>query len=68
VRSAVRTILRRVRAAVAAGDPAAATTAFRECISTLDKAAKRRIVHPNAARRHQSRLAKRLQRLGAKPA
>lgn len=68
VRSAVRTSLRRVRSAVATGDAAAATVAFRECVSSLDRAAKRRIVHPNTARRHQSRLAKRLQGLAAKKA
>lgn len=66
VRSAVRTSLRRVRTALAGGDAAAATAAFRACLSTIDKAAKRGIVHPNTARRHQSRLAKRLQGLGAK--
>jgi len=65
VRSALRTGLRRVRSALAGGDATVATAAFRECVSTLDRAAKRRVVHPNTARRHQARLAKRLNALGA---
>ena len=53
VLSATRTAVKRVRSAVAAGDEPAA--ALREAQSILDKAAKRRVIHPNTAARQKSR-------------
>jgi small subunit ribosomal protein S20 len=40
-----------------------AKTFLAKVFSKLDKAAKKRIIHPNAAQRKKSRLAKSLQRL-----
>ncbi len=60
VRSAYRTAMRRVRAAVEAGDVEGATKRLSEATSKLDKAAKRHILHPKTASRYQSRLALRI--------
>jgi len=53
-RSALRTALRKVRAAT--GTEAA--TAYAEAVKLLDRAAQKSIVHKNAAARLKSRLAK----------
>jgi small subunit ribosomal protein S20 len=52
-RSRLRTALKGVRKAENAG---AATEALRAAVSLLDKAARKRIVHPNKAARSKSRL------------
>lgn len=46
-------------------DAAALESAVRHAASQLDKAARRRLIHPNAAARKKSRLAKRLAKLPA---
>jgi small subunit ribosomal protein S20 len=53
-RSALRTALKKVRAAT--GE--AAKKAYDEAVILLDRAGRKRIIHPNAAARHKSRLAK----------
>jgi small subunit ribosomal protein S20 len=53
-RSELRSALRKVRAA--AGD--AAKQAYDEAVTLLDRAGRKRIIHPNAAARQKSRLAK----------
>jgi len=53
-RSALRTALRKVRAA----SGAEAATAYAEAVKLLDRAAQKNIVHKNAAARQKSRLAK----------
>jgi small subunit ribosomal protein S20 len=53
-RSALRTALRKVRAATGAE----ATAAYAEAVKLLDRAAQKSIVHKNAAARQKSRLAK----------
>jgi small subunit ribosomal protein S20 len=59
VRSATRTAVKNARTGVAeASDDAAA--AIREAMSVLDRAAKRNVIHKNAASRHKSRLMKHL--------
>jgi small subunit ribosomal protein S20 len=62
-RSRVRTFLRRFEEAVAAGDPAAAKTAFVEAQSELMRAVARGVVHKNTGSRKVSRLAARLKKL-----
>lgn len=57
-RGAVRTQLRKVREAVAAGDVETSEAEFRKAVKSLDQAAAHRIVHPNAAARTKSRLSK----------
>jgi small subunit ribosomal protein S20 len=56
-KSAVKTQVRKVRAAVAAGDIALAQTELRLAAKKLDRAGVKRIIHPNAASRTKSRLA-----------
>ncbi|HYC77298.1 MAG TPA: 30S ribosomal protein S20 [Planctomycetota bacterium] len=58
-RSAMKTQLKKVDAALAAGDPAKIADELRLAQKHLDKAAKRRVIHPNAAARRKSRLATR---------
>ena len=56
VRSATKTIVKTAAAAIAAGDPEAARLAVRAALSKLDRAAKKGVVHANAAARRKSRL------------
>lgn len=55
-RSTLRTAIKKVQAAVAGGDKAAAQAAFKETVSTIDQIADKRIIHKNKAARHKSRL------------
>jgi small subunit ribosomal protein S20 len=55
-RSKLRTAIKKVQAAVASGDKAAAQAAFKESVSTIDLIADKRIIHKNKAARHKSRL------------
>lgn len=57
-RSAMRGSLKRVQAAVAAGDKAAATAELARAYQLIDKAAKTRVLHPNTAGNTKSRLAR----------
>ena len=57
-KSAVKTAIKKVEAAVAANDKAAAEAALLTATSTIDKAAKKGIYHKNNAARKVSRLAK----------
>lgn len=56
-RSRLRTALKKVRLAES---PEAAAAAFRDATSLLDRAAARRLIHPNTAARTKARLAARL--------
>ena len=61
LRSMVRSAMKKVTKAVAAGDKAAAETVFRESTSVVDRIAdKQRIIHKNKAARFKSRLAARI--------
>lgn len=60
-RSKMRTALKKVRSADTAETGA---TAFREAASLLDRAARKRIIHPNKAARAKSRLSARIAALG----
>jgi small subunit ribosomal protein S20 len=53
-RSQLRTALKKVRSATGQ----AATEAYAEAVKLLDRAGRKRLVHPNTAARHKSRLAK----------
>ncbi len=55
-RSMVRTYLKKVVAAIAAGDKEAATTALATATPLLDRMASRGLIHKNKAARHKSRL------------
>ena len=53
----LRTSIKRVREAVAAGDKSAATEVFQKATSVIDRIADKNIIHKNKAARHKSRLA-----------
>ncbi len=54
-RSQLRTALRKVRAA---GSAAEAGKAYADATKLLDRAGRKKLIHPNAAARQKSRLAK----------
>ena len=56
----MRTAVKAVEKAAGASDPATAGAALRAASAELDRAGRKRLVHPNAAARKKSRLAKRL--------
>jgi small subunit ribosomal protein S20 len=55
-RSTLRTAIKEVRKAVAAGDKAAAKAVFQRSVSTIDSIADKDILHKNTAARYKSRL------------
>jgi small subunit ribosomal protein S20 len=56
-RSELRTAIKKVSAAVLAGDKAAAASVFQSSMSVIDRIADKKIIHKNKAARHKSRLA-----------
>ncbi|MEO7745463.1 MAG: 30S ribosomal protein S20 [Actinomycetota bacterium] len=58
VKSELRTVVRAVRSAIAAGDAAAATTAVQVASRKLDKAVSKGVIHKNQAANRKSALAK----------
>ena len=63
VSSAVKTEIKKVSTAVAEADAARAKAELALAYKKLDKAAAKRVIHRNAASRHKSRLAKKVQKL-----
>ena len=55
-RSAARTYIKRTRQLIAEGNLEEAEEAAQEAYKTLDKAARRRVIHPRNAARRKSRL------------
>ena len=64
IRSAVKTSIKKVEAAVAAGDKEAAQAALTASISAIDKAASKGVYHKNNSSRKVARLAKLVNTLG----
>jgi len=64
ITSAVRTQVKRVRAAIAGKDKAGAKKALQEAISQIDKAATKGTLHPKAASRTIARLSAQVNALG----
>ncbi|AKQ33844.1 30S ribosomal protein S20 [Coxiella-like endosymbiont of Rhipicephalus sanguineus] len=62
-RSAVRTIVKKTLKSLQANDHSAAQSAFQQAVQLLDKAAGKRIIHPNKAARLKSRLNQKLKAL-----
>ena len=56
--STIKTYFRRLEAAVAAGDDAAADAEHRHLVSTVDKAVKRGALHRNTGARKKARAAR----------
>ena len=52
----MRTYIKKVYYAVAAGDKAAAEAAYKEVVPVIDKAAGKGLIHANKAARHKSRM------------
>lgn len=65
VKSAVRTLVKRVRAAVEAKDAAKAAEELKLAVKSLDRAASKGVVHPKAASRAVSRLTSSVHKLTA---
>ncbi|MEK6594576.1 MAG: 30S ribosomal protein S20 [Pseudomonadota bacterium] len=57
LRSELRTAVKDVIKAIAAGDKSAAGTVYQRAVSTIDTIADKNIIHKNKAARHKSRLA-----------
>ncbi|GAA0353111.1 30S ribosomal protein S20 [Bowmanella denitrificans] len=55
-RSMTRTSIKKVIAAIATGDKAAAEAAFAAAVPVLDRMATKGLIHKNKAARHKSRL------------
>jgi small subunit ribosomal protein S20 len=60
VRSAIKTFVKKTKAAIAGEDQTVAVKLVQETSSLVDKAAKHGIIHKNAASRRKSRLSRRL--------
>lgn len=58
IRSKVKTYVKKVQAAVEAGEKAAAEAALRDAISEIEKAQSKGVYHANTASRKVSRLSK----------
>lgn len=55
-RSAMRTSIKKLQAAITSGDKDLATAAFKAAVPFLDKMARKGLVHKNAVARSKSRL------------
>jgi small subunit ribosomal protein S20 len=64
--SQLKTQVRKLRAAIAKGDATEAKSSLAETVSAIDKAAKKGVVHDNAAARYKSRLTRRVNALSAR--
>lgn len=62
----LKTQVKKLRAALSKGDAAAAREILPATISEIDRAAKKGVVHDNAASRYKSRLSRRVSALAAK--
>ncbi|MEN9558919.1 MAG: ribosomal subunit protein [Pseudomonadota bacterium] len=66
LRSELRTAIKKVRKAVAAGNPEAAAKQLQESQAVIDRMASKRICHPNTAARQKSNLSKAVKALAKK--
>ena len=65
--SQLKTQVKKLRAAIAKGDAGEAKKTLGETVSQIDKAAKKGIVHDNAASRYKSRLTRHVNAMAAAP-
>jgi small subunit ribosomal protein S20 len=61
----LKTQVKKLRAAIAEGNAEAAKKLLPETVGEIDKAARKGVVHDNAAARYKSRLARKVTVLGA---
>ena len=66
LRTTLRTAIKKVKVAIAAGDAKAAQAAFDANVSTIDSIADKKIIHKNKAARHKSRLAHQVKALAGR--
>lgn len=66
MRSMLRTYIKKVTAAIAAGNEQVATEALRDATPVIDRMAGKGIIHKNKAARHKSRLTAHIKKLGGK--
>ncbi|EGN74688.1 ribosomal protein S20 [Idiomarina sp. A28L] len=64
-RSMMRTYLKKVQAAIAAGDQAQAQQTFAALVPVMDRYAAKGLIHKNKAARHKSRLSAQIKSLAA---
>ena len=65
-RTELRTAIKKVTAAVVAGDQTNAQAVFKASSSTIDSIADKNIIHKNKAARHKSRLSAAIKAIGSK--
>ncbi len=65
LRSLVRTVIKKVDAAVNSGDAEAAKAAYASAVPVIDRMADKGIIHKNKAARHKSRLNAQVKALAA---
>jgi small subunit ribosomal protein S20 len=63
--SQLKTQVKKLRAAIAEGDAKAANSLLSGTVGQIDKAAKKGVIHDNAAARYKSRLTRKVSSLGA---
>ena len=65
LRSLVRTVIKKVHAAIESGDAEAAKSAYADAVPVIDRMADKGIIHKNKAARHKSRLNAQVKALAA---
>ena len=65
-KSRLRTAIRRLREALAAGNAENAQSVYRSTVSALDKSVQKGVIHKNTASRYKSRLSARLAAMATK--
>jgi small subunit ribosomal protein S20 len=65
-RTRVRTAIKRLRTAITAGDPTAASNLLQPTLSAIDQAISKGVLHENTGNRYKSRLALALNEMKAK--
>ena len=65
LRSLVRTMIKKVNAAIDSGDAEQAKAAYGEAVPVIDRMANKGIIHKNKAARHKSRLNDQIKGMGA---
>ena len=66
--SMLKTNIKKLRAAIAKGDTEGARKMLGETVGEIDRAARKGVVHDNAAARYKSRLQRRVNALAARTA
>ena len=66
MRSMLRTYIKKVSAAIHAGDPTVAIASLQEAVPIIDRMASKGIIHKNKAARHKSRLVAHIKKLDKK--